>query len=136
MSLETNSISIVLHDVIAEVPESEPGLGSHAAIVDVKMSTRGSIPTYKVCLAGLPGVGKTSLFNSIRGKDFSENPRAEIDNYIHRTTVDFSGKKYEVNVSSDFIYTFVTNSSWKENFMKPSYLSCSCFLFSYFLISL
>ena len=32
---------------------------------------------HKVCLAGLSGVGKTSIFNHIRGKEFSELPKAE-----------------------------------------------------------
>ena len=32
---------------------------------------------YKVCLIGNSGVGKTSIFNSIRGKEFSKEPKAE-----------------------------------------------------------
>ena len=34
---------------------------------------------YKVCLIGDPGVGKTSIFNCARGRDFSATPRAETD---------------------------------------------------------
>ena len=43
------------------------------------MAASKSPNLYKVCLAGLSGVGKTSIFNHIRGKEFSMSPKAETD---------------------------------------------------------
>ena len=39
----------------------------------------GTAYLYNVCLTGDAGVGKTSIFNSARGRDFSKSPKAETD---------------------------------------------------------
>ena len=47
--------------------------------------------SYKVCLTGRPGVGKTSIFNSIRGRPFRnlDTATAETDmDYIKVTVND------------------------------------------------
>ena len=43
------------------------------------------MPLYKVCLTGKYGVGKTTIFNRIRGKPNKKN--AEIEYYDHDVIV-------------------------------------------------
>lgn len=43
------------------------------------MASIESQKLYKVCLTGQPDVGKTSIFNAIRGRPFSKSPKAETD---------------------------------------------------------
>ena len=49
---------------------------------------------FKVCLSGQKNVGKTSIFNALRGKAFSSNPRNE--EQMHEHIVEVDGTKIQV----------------------------------------
>ncbi len=52
---------------------------------------------FKICLTGQKNVGKTSIFNAIRGKPFTKNPKAEINYYSHVVNVDGENVKVRSN---------------------------------------
>ena len=86
------------------------------------MSTALEPNLYKVCLSGKSGVGKTSIFNAVRGKEFSKCPKPGTDCYKLNVEVSREGQNpIDVTVGCLYLCLYVVMFEFCRSFCQSFY---------------